>query len=121
MTLKKITAAGLLTASALVLAACGQQKSSQSQTKQVLNWIESAQISTQDPSLTTDSTSFQALLNTQEGSTAWTKSKSPSWPWPRAPRLLTGARHILLSCETPSGPTARRSRPMTLSTPTEEA
>ncbi|XJZ61538.1 peptide ABC transporter substrate-binding protein [Lactobacillus delbrueckii subsp. bulgaricus] len=67
MTLKKITAAGLLTASALVLAACGQQKSSQSQTKQVLNWTESAQISTQDPSLTTDSTSFQALLNTQEG------------------------------------------------------
>ncbi|AXI14449.1 peptide ABC transporter substrate-binding protein [Lactobacillus delbrueckii subsp. bulgaricus] len=67
MILKKITAAGLLTASALVLAACGQQKSSQSQTKQVLNWTESAQISNQDPSLTTDSTSFQALLNTQEG------------------------------------------------------
>lgn len=121
MTLKKITAAGLLTASALVLAACGQQKSSQSQTKQVLNWTESAQISNQDPSLTTDSTSFQALLNTQEGLYRLDKKQKLQLPWPRAPRLLTGARHILLSCETPSGPTARRSRPMTLSTLTEEA
>ncbi len=77
MTLKKITAAGLLTASALVLAACGQQKSSQSQTKQVLNWTESAQISTQDPSLTTDSTSFQALLNTQEGLYRLDKKQKP--------------------------------------------
>lgn len=92
MTLKKITAAGLLTASALVLAACGQQKSSQSQTKQVLNWTESAQISTQDPSLTTDSTSFQALLNTQEGLYRLDKKQKPQLALAKSTKLTDGGK-----------------------------
>lgn len=92
MILKKITAAGLLTASALVLAACGQQKSSQSQTKQVLNWIESAQISTQDPSLTTDSTSFQALLNTQEGLYRLDKKQKPQLALAKSAKVTDGGK-----------------------------
>ena len=92
MTLKKITAAGLFTASALVLAACGQQKSSQSQTKQVLNWIESAQISTQDPSLTTDSTSFQALLNTQEGLYRLDKKQKPQLALAKSAKVTDGGK-----------------------------
>lgn len=92
MTLKKITVAGLLTASALVLAACGQQKSSQSQTKQVLNWTESAQISTQDPSLTTDSTSFQALLNTQEGLYRLDKKQKPQLALAKSAKVTDGGK-----------------------------
>lgn len=92
MTLKKITAAGLLTASALVLAACGQKKSSQSQTKQVLNWTESAQISTQDPSLTTDSTSFQALLNTQEGLYRLDKKQKPQLALAKSAKVTDGGK-----------------------------
>lgn len=92
MTLKKITAAGLLTASALVLAACGQQKNSQSQTKQVLNWTESAQISTQDPSLTTDSTSFQALLNTQEGLYRLDKKQKPQLALAKSVKVTDGGK-----------------------------
>ncbi|MCD5466555.1 peptide ABC transporter substrate-binding protein [Lactobacillus delbrueckii subsp. bulgaricus] len=92
MTLKKITAAGLLTASAFVLAACGQQKSSQSQTKQVLNWTESAQISTQDPSLTTDSTSFQALLNTQEGLYRLDKKQKPQLALAKSAKVTDGGK-----------------------------
>lgn len=92
MTLKKITAAGLLTASALVLAACGQQKNSQSQTKQVLNWTESAQISTQDPSLTTDSTSFQALLNTQEGLYRLDKKQKPQLALAKSAKVTDGGK-----------------------------
>lgn len=92
MTLKKITAAGLLTASAIVLAACGQQKSSQSQTKQVLNWTESAQISTQDPSLTTDSTSFQALLNTQEGLYRLDKKQKPQLALAKSAKVTDGGK-----------------------------
>ncbi|APG67520.1 peptide ABC transporter substrate-binding protein [Lactobacillus delbrueckii subsp. lactis] len=92
MTLKKITAAGLLTASAIVLAACGQQKNSQSQTKQVLNWTESAQISTQDPSLTTDSTSFQALLNTQEGLYRLDKKQKPQLALAKSAKVTDGGK-----------------------------
>ncbi|WP_396595865.1 peptide ABC transporter substrate-binding protein [Lactobacillus delbrueckii subsp. bulgaricus] len=92
MTLKKITAAGLLTASAFVLAACGQQKSSQSQTKQVLNWTESVQISTQDPSLTTDSTSFQALLNTQEGLYRLDKKQKPQLALAKSAKVTDGGK-----------------------------
>ncbi|MBW9308247.1 peptide ABC transporter substrate-binding protein [Lactobacillus delbrueckii] len=92
MTLKKITAAGLLTASALVLAACSQQKNSQSQTKQVLNWTESAQISTQDPSLTTDSTSFQALLNTQEGLYRLDKKQKPQLALAKSAKVTDGGK-----------------------------
>ncbi|MBT8799879.1 peptide ABC transporter substrate-binding protein [Lactobacillus delbrueckii subsp. bulgaricus] len=92
MTLKKITAAGLLTASAFVLAACGQQKSSQPQTKQVLNWTESAQISTQDPSLTTDSTSFQALLNTQEGLYRLDKKQKPQLALAKSAKVTDGGK-----------------------------
>ncbi|MGO1780307.1 MAG: peptide ABC transporter substrate-binding protein [Lactobacillus delbrueckii] len=92
MTLKKITAAGLLTASALVLAACGQQKNSQSQTKQVLNWTESAQISTQDPSLTTDSTSFQALLNNQEGLYRLDKKQKPQLALAKSAKVTDGGK-----------------------------
>ena len=60
---KKILATSAIIVSALTLAACGNQSASQKK-KQVLNWSETTQLSTQDPSLATDTTSFQALLNT---------------------------------------------------------
>ena len=55
----KLTALGTCLASvSLLLAACSNNNSSAS--KQDLSWTETAQLATQDPSLTTDSTSFQA-------------------------------------------------------------
>lgn len=60
---------------ALMLAACGSQQAGNK--KQVLNWSENNPISTQDPSLTTDSTSFQAELNTQEGLYRLNKKQQP--------------------------------------------
>lgn len=61
---------------ALMLAACGSQQAGNK--KQVLNWSENNPISTQDPSLTTDSTSFQAELNTQEGLYRLNKKQQPT-------------------------------------------
>lgn len=93
MTLKKkIVAASLLATSALLLAACGQQKSSQPAAKQVLNWSESAQLSTQDPSLTTDSTSFQALLNTQEGLYRLDKKQKPQLALAKSAKVTDGGK-----------------------------
>ena len=54
---KKILATGAIIVSALALAACDNQSASQKE-KQVLNWSETTQLSTQDPSLATDTTSF---------------------------------------------------------------
>lgn len=66
MTLKhSLLVAGCLLA-ALGLSACGNSKSATNQQK-VLNWSETMPLSTQDPSLATDTTSFQGLLNTGDG------------------------------------------------------
>lgn len=89
---KKIAAASLLATSTLLLAACGQQKSSQPAAKQVLNWSESAQLSTQDPSLTTDSTSFQALLNTQEGLYRLDKKQKPQLALAKSAKVTDGGK-----------------------------
>ncbi|GBG95042.1 oligopeptide ABC transporter substrate-binding protein [Ligilactobacillus salitolerans] len=67
MKLKKFAAAGAVVAvSALTLAACGS-KSSDSSSKQVLNWDESAELPTMDLSKATDVVSFNALNNSMEG------------------------------------------------------
>ncbi len=73
---KKILATGTIIVSALALAACGNQSASQKK-KQVLNWSETTQLSTQDPSLATDTTSFQALLNTGDGLYRLDKNNKP--------------------------------------------
>jgi ABC-type oligopeptide transport system substrate-binding subunit len=61
--------------SAMMLAACGNKQASSK--NQVLNWSENNPISTQDPSLTTDSTSFQTEVNTQEGLYRLDKKQKP--------------------------------------------
>ena len=67
MKLAKIAAAGSVAAlCALTLGACGS-KSSDSASKQVLNWNESAELPTMDLSKATDVVSFDTLNNTMEG------------------------------------------------------
>ena len=73
---KKILATSTIILSAITLAACGNQSASQKK-KQVLNWSENTQLSTQDPSLATDTTSFQALLNTGDGLYRLDKNNKP--------------------------------------------
>lgn len=91
MNINKITAAALIAGSALTLAACGNSSSSK-ETKQVLNWTESAQISTQDPSLSTDSTSFQALLNTQEGLYRLDGKQNPKLALAKSAKITNGGK-----------------------------
>ena len=67
MKLAKVAAAGSVAAlCALTLGACGS-KSSDSASKQVLNWNESAELPTIDLSKATDVVSFDTLNNTMEG------------------------------------------------------
>lgn len=67
MKLKKFATAGAVVAvSALTLAACGS-KSSSGDSKQVLNWDESAELPSMDLSKATDVVSFNQLNNTLEG------------------------------------------------------
>ena len=67
MKLAKVAAAGSVAAlCALTLGACGS-KSSDSASKQVLNWNESAELPTMDLSKATDVVSFDTLNNTMEG------------------------------------------------------
>lgn len=93
MKLKQLTGASVIALSALLLAACGKStSSSQSKSKQVLNWTESAQLSTQDPSLTTDSTSFQALLNTQEGLYRLDQKQKPQLALAKSAKVTNGGK-----------------------------
>ena len=73
---KKILTVSTIVLSAIALTACGNQSASQKK-KQVLNWSETTQLSTQDPSLATDTTSFQALLNTGDGLYRLDKNNKP--------------------------------------------
>ena len=67
MKLAKVAAAGSVAAlCALTLGACGS-KASDSASKQVLNWNESAELPTMDLSKATDVVSFDTLNNTMEG------------------------------------------------------
>lgn len=76
---KKTSAVLAGLASVTLLAACSKQNDSQNKTKQVLNWTESTTITTQDPSLATDTTSFNTLLNTQEGLYRYIQPSSIIW------------------------------------------
>ena len=67
MKLAKVAAAGSVAAlCALTLGACGS-KASDSASKQVLNWNETAELPTMDLSKATDVVSFDMLNNTMEG------------------------------------------------------
>ncbi|MEE5988318.1 peptide ABC transporter substrate-binding protein [Ligilactobacillus equi] len=80
MKLKKTTSiVGIALLTTFTLAACGKKADNTSSysDKQTLNWTESAMISTQDPSLATDTTSFNTLLNTQEGLYRLGKNQKP--------------------------------------------
>ncbi|MCI5768170.1 MAG: peptide ABC transporter substrate-binding protein [Ligilactobacillus ruminis] len=67
MKLAKVAATGSVAAlCALTLGACGS-KASDSASKQVLNWNESAELPTMDLSKATDVVSFDMLNNTMEG------------------------------------------------------
>ncbi|KWU09754.1 peptide ABC transporter substrate-binding protein [Lactobacillus crispatus] len=75
---KKVVSFGLIALTTATLAACGKQSDSNTVSKkQVLNWSEITQLSTQDPSLATDTTSFQALLNTGDGLYRLDKNNKP--------------------------------------------
>lgn len=76
---KKLLSISTVGLSTILLAACSNNSSSNSTNskKQVLNWSETAQLSTQDPSLATDTTSFQALLNTGDGLYRLDKNNKP--------------------------------------------
>ncbi|WKZ96471.1 peptide ABC transporter substrate-binding protein [Lacticaseibacillus paracasei] len=68
--LKKWTLMLPLAALALVAAGCSSNSSSstsQSKKAQTLNWSEISSIVTNDPSMSTDTVSFQMMTNTQEG------------------------------------------------------
>ena len=70
MKLTKVFSVGAVAlVSASVLAACGSNKSSSSSSsaKQVVNWIENAEIPTMDLSKATDVTSMNQLGNVEEG------------------------------------------------------
>lgn len=72
---RKLAALFAAASGLLLLSACGKQNSAAN--KQVLNWSETKQLSTQDPSLTTDTTSFQTELNTGEGLYRLDKHQKP--------------------------------------------
>ena len=75
---KKVVSFGLIALTMATLAACGKQSDSNTVSKkQVLNWSKITQLSTQDPSLATDTTSFQALLNTGDGLYRLDKNNKP--------------------------------------------
>ncbi|WP_288558035.1 peptide ABC transporter substrate-binding protein [uncultured Lactobacillus sp.] len=88
---KKILATGTIVVSALALAACGNQSASQKK-RQVLNWSETIQLSTQDPSLATDTTSFQALLNTGDGLYRLDKNNKPKLSLAKSVKTSKGGR-----------------------------
>ncbi len=68
MKLAKVAAAGSVAAlCALTLGACGSKSSSDTASKQVLNWNESAELPTMDLSKATDVVSFDMLNNSMEG------------------------------------------------------
>lgn len=68
MKLAKFAAAGSVAAlCVLTLGACGSKSSSDTASKQVLNWNESAELPTMDPSTATDVVSFDMLNNSMEG------------------------------------------------------
>lgn len=73
--MKKLLILVLAVVGVFALTACGSKKNKQ--VAQVLNWTESAMLSTQDQSLATDSLSFQTLLNTQEGLYRLDKNQVP--------------------------------------------
>lgn len=73
---KKIIVTSTIILSVIGLTACNN-KSAAKNKSQVLNWSETTQSSTQDPSLATDTTSFQALLNTGDGLYRLDKNKKP--------------------------------------------
>lgn len=80
----------------LLLSACGKQSSSAN--KQVLNWTENAQLSTQDPTLTTDATSFQAEMNTNEGLYRLDKNQKPQLALAKSVKVTNGGKtyHVVL-------------------------
>ncbi|GAA0190257.1 peptide ABC transporter substrate-binding protein [Lactobacillus kefiranofaciens] len=75
---------------AMMMTACANR--SISSTKQVLNWSENAELSTQDPSLTTDSTSFQAEVNTQEGLYRLDKKQKPKLALAKSEKTTNGGK-----------------------------
>lgn len=91
MSWNKLKCVAVIGACAIALSACGSNSSSQNN-KQVLSWSESAQLSTQDPSLTTDSTSFQAEVNTQEGLYRLDKNQKPQLALAKSEKTTNGGK-----------------------------
>lgn len=91
MKFKSLAATTIVGACALLLAACGSNQKSGS-AKQTISWSENAQLSTQDPSLTTDSTSFQAEVNTQEGLYRLNKKQTPVLALAKSEKTTNGGK-----------------------------
>lgn len=87
----KLTALGTCLASvSLLLAACSNGNNANNH--QNLSWTETAQLTTQDLSLTTDSTSFQAEVNTQEGLYRLDKNQKPKLALAKSVKVSNGGR-----------------------------
>jgi peptide/nickel transport system substrate-binding protein/oligopeptide transport system substrate-binding protein len=93
---QKIAALFAAAGGLLLLSACGNQGASSN--KQVLNWTENAQLSTQDPTLTTDATSFQAEMNTNEGLYRLDKNQKPQLALAKSVKVTNGGKtyHVVL-------------------------
>lgn len=90
-TKNKIKIGLIVSLAALALTACGQS-SNNGAAKKTLNWSENAELATQDPSLTTDATSFQAELNTQEGLYRLGKHQKPQLALAKSAKITNGGK-----------------------------
>lgn len=74
---KRVLSSSTIILAGLSLVACDKKSDAEESKNQTLNWSETTQLSTQDPSLATDTTSFQALLNTGDGLYRLDKNNKP--------------------------------------------
>lgn len=89
---RKVLTTGTLGAIALVLSACGSNSASSKNTSQVLNWSETTELATQDSSQATDTTSFQALLNTGDGLYRLDKNNKPKLSLAKNVKITNGGK-----------------------------
>lgn len=89
--IQKLLGVGVCLSASFVLAAC-QNKNSPAQPKQVLNWSEINELATQDSALATDTTSFQALLNTGDGLYRLNKNNQPVLSLAKKVKVTNGGK-----------------------------
>ena len=89
---RKALVTGTVGVIALVLSACGSNSASSKKTPQNLSWSETSELATQDPSQATDTTSFQALLNTGDGLYRLDKNNKPKLSLAKSVKVSNGGK-----------------------------